>query len=153
MALSEAQLIEKLSKRKFACKRCSRCCRIDPGMVLLTEEDADNAAALLAISRSKFIEKYCREIYRDSKVYVGLKEKKNYDCIFWEKNGGCSIYEARPLQCRAFPFWSVLVEDDAEWVLEKKRCPGLDSAADSLSLSDKLAFYQQEKHAEYLEWK
>ena len=152
MALSESQVIEKLEKRKFSCQRCSKCCRIEPGMVMLTEEDADKAATLLNISREEFIKKYCREIYRDSKVYVGLKEKKNYDCIFWEKEG-CSIYEARPLQCRAFPFWPFLVEDDAEWILEKKRCPGLDVAEDALSLSDKLAYYQQEKHAKYLEWK
>ena len=83
MALSESQVIEKLSKRKFSCQRCSKCCRIEPGMVMLTEEDADKAAVLLNISREEFIKKYCREIYRDSKVYVGLKEKKNYDCIFF----------------------------------------------------------------------
>ena len=54
---------------------------------------------------------------------VSLREKANLDCMFWE-NGGCSVYEARPLQCRSFPFWSALVSSE-EWDLHAQQCPGI----------------------------
>ena len=47
------------------------------------------------------------EIYEtliDGKV-LALKLKKNGDCIFLGKNKLCTIYSARPLICRLYPFW------------------------------------------------
>ena len=55
---------------------------------------------------------------------LSLKEKPNLDCILWE-SGGCSVYEARPLQCRSFPFWSSCVASSEEWEYHARQCPGM----------------------------
>jgi hypothetical protein len=55
-----------------------------------------------------------------------LIEKANYDCVFW-KPGGCTIYEARPLQCRSFPFWHEFVYDRSRWEELSRSCPGIGS--------------------------
>jgi len=37
----------------------------------------------------------------------------------------CSVYEARPLQCRTFPFWPELLETEARWRRLARFCPGI----------------------------
>jgi Fe-S-cluster containining protein len=56
-----------------------------------------------------------------------IREKKlgegDYACIFFdEKNNGCSIYEARPNQCKTFPFWEQFKCNKTE---AKQECPGV----------------------------
>lgn len=76
------------------------------------------------MSTKEFVEKYCRwaDYYYGTKV-LALKEQKNYDCILW--NSGCSAYEARPVQCSTYPFWSWMLEDRAIWDDCAKECPGM----------------------------
>jgi Fe-S-cluster containining protein len=113
---------------RFSCTRCSACCRYGPGVVFLSEKDAGLLAIKLEMGYTDFVETYCRWIPVDmagtvsgeGRERLSLKERSNYDCIFW--NNGCSVYEARPLQCRTFPFWkSVLASPD---IWEGLDCPG-----------------------------
>ncbi len=58
-----------------------------------------------------FIEKphhYYYDLAQDGKV-LQLKKKEDGSCIFF-KSGKCSIHSARPLTCRAYPFWYKKVE-------------------------------------------
>ena len=52
-----------------------------------------------------------------------IEREGAYDCVFFSpKNGGCMIYEARPSQCRSFPFWDYYKKRvDAL----KAECPGI----------------------------
>lgn len=61
----------------------------------------------------------------DGVEQLSLQEKANYDCIFWKN--GCSVYEARPLQCRTFPFWLSMLESSQSWTAasETMGCPGM----------------------------
>lgn len=71
-----------------------------------------------------FIEKYCRWVdYYYGETVLALLEKKNYDCIFWEN--GCSVYEARPVQCSTYPFWAWMLKDRATWNERANECPGM----------------------------
>jgi len=36
----------------------------------------------------------------------------------------CRVYEARPAQCRSWPFWSENVESEGTWEVTKILCPG-----------------------------
>ena len=58
---------------------------------------------------------------------LSLKEKRNYDCIFWSQkyDGGCLVYESRPLQCRTFPFWVSVMSDKNSWERTALDCPGM----------------------------
>jgi Fe-S-cluster containining protein len=110
---------------KFSCTRCSSCCRHESGFVFLSEKDLSQLQSAVSLLRSQFIALYCRWVTTGSTQRLSLKEKSNYDCIFWKD--ACSVYEARPLQCRSFPFWeSILTSFDA-WEAVALSCPGIGS--------------------------
>jgi len=113
---------------RFECARCSRCCRHTPGYVFLSPADLGRLTAAVALPHAEFLRQYCRDVDLGLARRVSLKEKPNLDCILWE-NGGCSVYEARPLQCRSFPFWSACVASEQEWLLQAKNCPGMGRGA------------------------
>lgn len=138
-----------LKKVDFECKRCSDCCRHDPGAVFLTENDVKKISKHLNISTRDLLIEYCRGLELGERTVTSLKEKPNYDCIFW--NDSCLIYEARPLQCRTYPFWPFLVESEKRWQEESKRCKGIGSKS-SLSTEEKYKMYKLEKDARYYDY-
>ncbi|MDR0597548.1 MAG: YkgJ family cysteine cluster protein [Treponema sp.] len=107
---------------RFSCARCSECCRIDPGFVFLRKSDVAMLVYALELRYTEFIKRYCRWVpTAGGGKRLSLKEKPNYDCIFWSK--GCALYEARPLQCRAYPFWPSMLASREAW--EAASCPGM----------------------------
>ncbi len=110
---------------QFECTRCSHCCRGQPGYVFLTEEDVEKIKDYIGLSRCQVLDTYCRRVDVGITERISLKEKENFDCIFWEE-AGCSIYPHRPLQCRSYPFWSAIVASKDSWEREGKNCPGID---------------------------
>lgn len=109
---------------RFVCTQCSRCCRHDPGFVFLSQADLDVLAGTLHLSAIQVIDRYCRWVPIGAVEQLSLLEQPNYDCIFW-KDGGCSVYDGRPLQCRTYPFWAAHVESSADWAEEAAECPGI----------------------------
>jgi Fe-S-cluster containining protein len=110
----------------FSCARCSACCRYESGGVFLSEIDLLRLAADRQMDYTEFIQIWCRWIPAgEGRERLSLKEKVNYDCVFWDK--GCSVYHARPLQCRAFPFWESLVSSAGAWRAAGRECPGIGS--------------------------
>jgi Fe-S-cluster containining protein len=108
----------------FSCTRCSACCRFEPGYVFLSQKDADILAGFLGMGYNEFIKAYCRWINGyGGKARLSLKEKTNYDCIFWKE--GCTVYEGRPRQCRAFPFWPEILSSVDAWDAAGLSCPGI----------------------------
>jgi Fe-S-cluster containining protein len=108
----------------FSCTRCSACCRFDPGYVFLSKIDVDILAGFLNMEYNEFINMYCRWINGyNGKARLSLKEKANYDCIFWEK--GCTVYLGRPRQCRTFPFWPEILLSRETWDNAGLSCPGI----------------------------
>jgi Fe-S-cluster containining protein len=110
---------------QFECTQCGHCCRHEPGYVFLSEKDVINLLSYLSISQDEFIKKYCRIVDVGFFRRVSLIEKPNNDCIFWQNGLGCSVYEARPLQCRSYPFWSAIVDSEESWQEESQSCPGM----------------------------
>ena len=110
---------------RFECTRCSRCCRHEPGYVFLSEQDLKSLAAYLQLSQGEMLERFCRVVDIAGIPRVSLKERSNYDCIFWAPGKECTVYEARPLQCRAFPFWAANLASPADWQRAARRCPGI----------------------------
>jgi Fe-S-cluster containining protein len=108
---------------RFSCTGCRRCCGEEPGYVFLSKEDISRLAKFLSMGEKEFMETYCRY---DAESYfaISLLEKENYDCIFLTE-GGCSVYEERPLQCRTYPFWRHVVSCERNWMDEGKQCPGI----------------------------
>lgn len=109
---------------RFTCTRCSHCCRHESGFVFLSTNDLDHLAQALAISPQECIERYCRWVPFGAVDHLSLREQPNKDCVFW-RDGGCSVYEARPTQCRTYPFWSTIVDAEESWRREASECPGI----------------------------
>ena len=113
---------------RFSCTRCSVCCRYESGFVFLSEKDASLLGDALNMGFSAFTEAYCRWIRAENgDLQLSLKEKSNYDCIFWAKEPveGCAVYDKRPLQCRSFPFWPSIVDSKDNWEMAARDCPGM----------------------------
>jgi len=78
------------------------------------------------MSVKEFVNVYCRWVqYYDNTEVLCLKERSNYDCILWDN--GCTAYEARPVQCSTFPFWSWILEDEEQWKTCSEDCPGINN--------------------------
>ena len=109
---------------EFKCNRCSVCCRHTPGYVFLSLNDLHRLLSHTQMEKEKFLQTYCRIIPTFRGKKISLQEKRNYDCIFWN-NGGCIYYEARPFQCRSFPFWTSHLSSKSKWQELTSFCPGI----------------------------
>lgn len=107
---------------RFACTECGACCTGSPGYVWLEEADIEAICEHLKISRADFLKRYTRQVgFR-----FALKEDpKNYDCVFL-KDDRCTIYSARPGQCKSFPWWIEHLSSLKAWKQAAKRCEGID---------------------------
>lgn len=87
---------------RFECTGCGKCCRCDAdeiGYVYLNGDDILALSQCLNMSEAEF-----REKYTASKDIYTIIAKPEEDCLFLKDNH-CSVYTARPLQCRTWPFW------------------------------------------------
>jgi Fe-S-cluster containining protein len=106
-----------------ACNNCQgRCCTGESGYIYVTKQEIKNIAELLELQEIEFVKKYLfKKMYKYS-----IKERKvgdSYECIFYDAQlNGCKIYEARPSQCKTFPFWDYYKNKIDELKLE---CPGI----------------------------
>jgi Fe-S-cluster containining protein len=105
---------------RFECQRgCTNCCT-QSGHVFVTEEDIVRIAAYLGLERTAFEKRY---VYR-SKYGARLTIPGPHSCHFLVE-GGCSIHEVKPLQCRVFPYWPESVATRSAWKSLRRYCPGV----------------------------
>lgn len=97
---------------RFECRKCGACCRWS-GSVLLTAQDITILAAAVGLDEQQFIDAYAQ--LAPNRRQLALIDQDDGSCVFLE-GGRCRWYEARPEQCRTFPYaWRV-----------KEGCPALD---------------------------
>jgi Fe-S-cluster containining protein len=108
---------------KFECQGSGKCCTShgEFGFVFLTKEDRTRFAKHLGVSLSEFKKQYCDQT---SGIWHLKENLKKPDCMFL-KDKRCSVYEARPNQCRTWPFWPEVMNAKA-WKSEVASfCPGV----------------------------
>lgn len=108
----------------FECTQCGDCCSgPGEGYVWVTPDEIVALAA--AIGMSDRIEEFESKFTRQVGELTSLVEYSDGDCIFLDPNSrGCSVYEARPVQCRTWPFWKSNVKSSRSWARAAKSCPG-----------------------------
>lgn len=84
---------------RYACQRCTNCCRW-PGFVKITDSDIAAMAGFLGLSEHDFIQKFTRlRLRRDG---LALIDQPCGTCIFLEGRD-CRVQPVKPSQCRGFP--------------------------------------------------
>jgi Fe-S-cluster containining protein len=104
----------------FACTRCGACCTGAPGYVWVIPEEI----ARLAEHRGEEVDDFSRKFVRRVGNRFSLIERPGGDCIFWDKQAGCTVYDARPVQCRTWPFWPENIASPEDWEHVTAICPG-----------------------------
>jgi Fe-S-cluster containining protein len=105
---------------RFTCTRCGDCCTGAPGFVWVDDDDLAALADFLGESTEQVEGLYTRTTRRGRT----LREKANGDCVFYDRDRGCTVYAARPPQCRTWPFWESNVETPEAWRKTCAICPG-----------------------------
>jgi Fe-S-cluster containining protein len=104
----------------FRCTRCGACCTGAPGYVWVNAEEI----AAIARHRGESVQETTELCTRVVPQGRSLHEKANGDCIFYDREQGCTIYPVRPRQCRTWPFWESNVATSEAWQRTCKVCPG-----------------------------
>lgn len=106
---------------RFECTGCGDCCTGDPGYVWVTEAEIDKLATAVDMDSDTFADTYVRKIG----ARFSLREFPNGDCVFFDsEKRSCTVYEARPTQCKTWPFWDSNLETPEDWHRTCEECPG-----------------------------
>lgn len=103
----------------FGCTGCGKCCQNDGDVWFDIDEFAD-LCKYLNLSPEDTIEKY-GDFVKGS--FIRMKSKKDLSayggddsCIFLGEDGKkCTVYGARPVQCKTYPYWPRLLSNQSEW--------------------------------------
>jgi Fe-S-cluster containining protein len=108
---------------RFRCTRCGNCCTGAPGYVWVDDEEL----RAIAEFRGEPAEEVAALYARPGRRGRTLREKDNGDCVFYDREAGCTIYPVRPRQCRTWPFWESNVASPEAWQRTCEVCPGAGS--------------------------
>ena len=97
-----------IGQLRFECTGCGLCCTQRGGYAHVYVNDAEVAdlSALLAMTPGKFRRRYT---FVDE---LGWRQLRFRDgaCTFLDPaTNRCTVYAARPVQCRTFPYWPELM--------------------------------------------
>ena len=106
---------------RFTCTGCGDCCTGAPGFVWVNRDEIADLARKVKLSPAEFEERYVRKVG----IRKSLVEYDNGDCVFFDANTRkCGVYEARPRQCKTWPFWQSNLASEESWQQVCEVCPG-----------------------------
>ena len=119
----------------FKCTECGKCCTGAPGFVWVTEAEMETLATQLNLSLAVFKRKYTRQ--RDNRYSLTERISPNgeHDCVFL-KDRKCTVYQARPKQCRTYPWWKENLKSPESWKLAAEECEGINLQAPLIPYAD-----------------
>ena len=107
---------------RFECQpNCGACCN-QVGDVYVSATEISRLATHKQLPVSHFRKRFLRRVHGK----YSLIDRPQGGCIFLSDDMKCTVYEARPNQCRTYPFWPRLLSSALAWQLEGIRCPGID---------------------------
>jgi Fe-S-cluster containining protein len=108
---------------QFECQGSGKCCvsHGEYGYVYLDKKDRTKLAKFLNLSLSEFMKTFCKL----SDGFYHLKsDHKSEECVFLKKKK-CTVYEARPTQCKTWPFWPEVLNPKSWNQDVRSFCPGV----------------------------
>ncbi|MGB5917760.1 MULTISPECIES: YkgJ family cysteine cluster protein [unclassified Arcobacter] len=107
-----------------ACDTCAgNCCIGESGYIWINKTEQEDLAKLLNIEVDELVHKFLRKVGYKYTINEKRLAENNYACVFFDlEKRQCSVYEARPKQCRTFPFWDYFKTRINE---VKEECPAI----------------------------
>lgn len=107
---------------RFECTQCGNCCTShgEYAYVYLAAADQRALAEHLGLAEPDFLARYCAE--EDGHVLLRMDQP---ECPFLTEERRCSVYAARPKQCRTWPFWEENLVEQKWHGPVAAICPGL----------------------------
>jgi hypothetical protein len=106
---------------RFACTACGDCCTGEPGAIWVNDDEIAALAAHLDMDVEAFARDHVRQLGNRRTLY----ERFDGDCILFDpETRRCTVYAARPTQCRTWPFWEQNVASEQTWAEICDVCPG-----------------------------
>ena len=106
---------------RFECTQCGECCSGEPGFVWVDEQEIAALAKEMRLSVDDFEYQFVRTVG----TAKSLKEYPDGDCILLDpQTRKCTVYSARPIQCRTWPFWDSNLSKRTAWKETCEVCPG-----------------------------
>jgi len=106
------------------CSQCEgNCCIGESGYIWINQNEIISLSRLLNITVEELKLKYLNKVNYKFSIKERKLSEDNFSCAFFDINlKQCSIYDARPSQCRTFPFWDYFKNNEKE-VYEE--CPAI----------------------------
>lgn len=114
---------------RFHCTGCGKCCSGPSGSVYLSQADSERLAAFLHMRTTAFLRRYTTRSRLGPRALVNRPD--GTACVFLEGTS-CSVYDARPVQCRTYPWWFSNIRDPESWAETAAACEGIDHPGASL---------------------
>ncbi len=106
---------------RFQCTQCGNCCTGAPGYVWVDAAELSALAEEVGMEPAAFEDRYTRKVG----ARTSLLEHSNGDCVFFDnQTRRCTVYNARPRQCRTWPFWNSNLKTPDDWAFTCSVCPG-----------------------------
>lgn len=114
---------------RFECTSCGNCCSGPPGYVNFTDDEAKAMASAIGVSDDEFWNTYTHDT-TEGRSLTEVPGPNGHDCVFLDRESQpgkalCRVYEARPEQCRTWPFWGSVVRTPRTWASAARGCPGM----------------------------
>jgi len=115
---------------RFECTMCGACCTGPPGYVKFRKDEAERMAAHIGVDVETFYKKYTRRTSHGRSLKE-VRTEQGLDCVFLDRESVpgkaiCSVHEARPSQCRTFPWWPENLKSRSAWERLARTCEGVD---------------------------
>lgn len=142
-----------MDSKRFSCIKCGKCCVFSQNLqenaenkddefiekkIPVYPEEADILEILakdndiqLSLLEDNVLPDTLNQRIVVTRYQILLDEDNNYRCPF-SKNNLCTIYDNRPLVCRAYPVSSKEIEGFNREIFIDPKCSGIDNIRDSL---------------------
>ena len=113
----------------FRCRRSGRCCQVRGGVAWVDPSEQAAIASHMNLSNETFRTRHTRQLTdpRSGQLRSALRDREDGACELLDGGNQCSVYEARPKQCRDFPFWGSVADDSGAFERARDICPGIEA--------------------------
>ncbi|BDA41529.1 hypothetical protein COCOBI_02-3100 [Coccomyxa sp. Obi] len=95
------------------------------GEIWVDKTDVERLAKKIHVQREIFLSRYVKSYSRKPGYWLLRNTNGTQDCIFL-RGTECIVNDAKPLQCRTYPYWPELMDPEA-WKAERSdMCEGID---------------------------